>query len=99
MDGIEEPFSPLRWTTRRQLQQLSAAGHRAGLRVLQQGQPIKIIFRTEILLQDPYTFTEENGEDLPTVAAIKRVKLALNPQVLVKKFLLQVNIVLARCRP
>ena len=32
-------------------------------------------------LQDPYNFTEENGEDLPTVAAIKRVKLALNPQV------------------
>ena len=35
-------------------------------------------------LQDPYNFTEENGEDLPTVAAIKRVKLALNPQVLLK---------------
>ena len=31
--------------------------------------------------KDPYTFTEETGEDLPTVAAIKRVKLTLNPQV------------------
>ena len=32
-------------------------------------------------LQDPYTYVEEAGDDLPTVAAIKRVKLSVNPQV------------------
>ena len=32
-------------------------------------------------MQDPYTYVDESGEDLPTVAAIKRVKLSVNPQV------------------
>ena len=50
-------------------------------------------------LQDPYNFTEENGEDLPTVAAIKRVKLALNPQVLLNMFLYEHCLKLPRCLP
>ena len=42
-----------------------------------------IFFRHFIFahLQDPYTYVDESGEDLPTVAAIKRVKLSVNPQV------------------
>merc|ERR1719189_2219638 len=35
----------------------------------------------EYYSKDPYTYVDESGEDLPTVAAIKRVKLSVNPQV------------------
>lgn len=42
---------------------------------------LAIVQGYEYYKKDPYTFVEENGEDLPPVAAIKRVKLTLNPQV------------------
>ena len=39
------------------------------------------MFFINFCCQDPYNYVEEQGEDLPTVAAIKRVKLSVNPQV------------------
>ena len=39
------------------------------------------VFFINFCCQDPYNYVEEQGEDLPTVAAIKRVKLSVNPQV------------------
>ena len=34
-----------------------------------------------VFFKDPYSYVEEPGDDLPTVAAIKRIKLMMNPQV------------------
>ena len=40
---------------------------------------------TLMLSQDPYTYVEEAGDDLPTVAAIKRVKLPFNEEAQERK--------------
>jgi len=42
---------------------------------------LAIVQGYEFYGKDPYTYVEENGDDLPTVAAIKRIKLMVNPQV------------------
>ena len=42
---------------------------------------LAIVSGYEFYKKDPYSYVEEAGDDLPTVAAIKRVKLSVNPQV------------------
>jgi len=42
---------------------------------------LAIVQGYEFYGKDPYGYVEETGDDLPTVAAIKRIKLMMNPQV------------------
>jgi len=42
---------------------------------------LAIVQGYEFYGKDPYSYVEETGDDLPTVAAIKRIKLMMNPQV------------------